>query len=472
MLLVGTIFLMLPPAILILYVVLNYWVSGKKSVCIVVLGDIGRSPRMQYHASSFLKCGFFVDLVGCGGSEVQSTLKNHDNINIHYLVELPVCLKCLPRLLLYIVKVLWQTVSLGCTLLLLPKSGHILIQNPPCIPTFFVVSVVCWLRGSHMVIDWHNYGYTILGLSMGYRSPLVKFAKWYERVFGQLAEKNICVTQAMQEDLRDSWHIRATVLYDRPPEMFRETSLNDRHKLFVKLSGQYPAFRPKSGEVNGDETAFTVCNGNSNGDAFYLQSRPALVISSTSWTEDEDFGILLSALENYEKDVSEGSTDLPDIVCVITGKGPMKEFYQQKIEFQQWKHVSFCLPWLTPEEYPLLLGSADLGVCLHTSSSGLDLPMKVVDMFGCCLPVCAIHFKCIGELVKHMENGVIFKDSTELTQSIKTLLQGFPDKSMQLEQFRKNLTGFQSVRWHESWMKTVLPMFDAQSMTVEEKKSQ
>lgn len=49
-----------------------YWLRGRKGnskpkICILVLGDVGRSPRMQYHALSCAKAGYHVELVGFGG---------------------------------------------------------------------------------------------------------------------------------------------------------------------------------------------------------------------------------------------------------------------------------------------------------------------------------------------------------------------------------------------------------------------
>ena len=41
--------------------------SGQGLVQVVVLGDAGRSPRMQYHCLSLVQQDFNVDLVGYGG---------------------------------------------------------------------------------------------------------------------------------------------------------------------------------------------------------------------------------------------------------------------------------------------------------------------------------------------------------------------------------------------------------------------
>lgn len=177
---------------------------------------------------------------------------------------------------------------------------------------------------------------------------------------------------------------RANVLYDRPPDVFRPISISEKHDILLKLSAEYDQFAGAA-----DSTKFTEVV---DGVPQEKRDRPRLLVSSTSWTEDEDFGVLLEALRSYEQRAI-NSTNLPDIVCVITGKGPLKDHYSELIANEQFNHVSFVLPWLQPEDYPRLLAAADVGVCLHTSSSGLDLPMKVVDMFGCAVPVCAIAYE-------------------------------------------------------------------------------
>jgi beta-1,4-mannosyltransferase len=76
----------------ILGLLLSLWhrrYKQTKSVCIVVLGDIGRSPRMQYHAISFIKEGYSVEIVGYPGSPPLKKLTNSSKIKIHYLCTLP-----------------------------------------------------------------------------------------------------------------------------------------------------------------------------------------------------------------------------------------------------------------------------------------------------------------------------------------------------------------------------------------------
>lgn len=50
-------------------------------------------------------------------------------------------------------------------------------KNPPSIPTLALVWLVGTLRGSKIIIDWHNLGYSILALNLGSGHIFVKLAK-------------------------------------------------------------------------------------------------------------------------------------------------------------------------------------------------------------------------------------------------------------------------------------------------------
>ncbi|CAG9561514.1 unnamed protein product [Danaus chrysippus] len=433
--------------------------TKKKTVKVVVLGDIGRSPRMQYHALSLASCGCMVNIIGYVETAPLTEIQENTNITITQLH--PLKIDRLPKILKYFAKALWQTISLFLTLLITGKCDYLLCQNPPAIPTLPVCRFYCLVTRTKFIIDWHNYAHTIMALSLGNQHPLLKVATYIEKYFGQSSDSNICVTYAMKTDLLENWNIVAMVLYDKPPKIFRPITLEEKHKWFLKLGQEYEVFnaKEKCSETSRQSTAFTEEVNNS---IRLKLDRPALLFSSTSWTEDEDFSILMDALQVYETTYNL-TNKLPKLICVITGKGPMKEHYQNEIKARNWQHVKVITPWLEAADYPTMVASADLGVCLHTSSSGLDLPMKVVDMFGAGLPVFACDFKCIDELVQNGENGYTFKTSDELSKLIVLWFDDFPRNVSQnklAERMRQNLNKFQESRWEDNWNLRAKKLFE------------
>lgn len=87
------------------------------------------------------------------------------------------------------------------------------MQNPPAIPTMPVCWLYCAVTNTQFIIDWHNYAYSLMALSLGNNHTLVGLAKNIEKIFGRRAKNNFCVTKAMKEDLEKTWAIQLVIFY-------------------------------------------------------------------------------------------------------------------------------------------------------------------------------------------------------------------------------------------------------------------
>lgn len=236
----------------------------------------------------------------------------------------------------------------------------------------------------------------------------------------------------MARSLREKHNIPSPILplHDRPSSHFRPLTLQQRAEFLSRLP----------------ETADKA--------AAILSGSTCLLVSSTSWTADEDFSLLLDALVEYSSVASRfTSTSLPDILAIITGKGPQQAHYHQLISRLNSQNkldkVTVITAWLSTADYASLLGAADVGVSLHVSSSGLDLPMKVVDMFGAGLPVLGwSKFDAWSELVREGVNGKGFGSAQELARLLVLLLVG--DRT-ELRHLKQGALREGEKRWDDEW---------------------
>ena len=395
----------------------------------VVLGDLGRSPRMLYHALALAEAGARVDLVGYEETDLAPAVRDSPAIRVHGLRP-PA--RRVPRALFVahgLLRVVRQSAEL-LGVLRRCRPDTILVQTPPAVPTLLAALVAARLQGARLVVDWHNFGWSMLALRLPARHPIVWAARIWESRLGPRADAHLCVSRAMADELARSWGIHAVVLPDRPAERFVPVAPEIRAAVRTRLAAD--------------------CG---------LSGSPALVVAPTGWTADEDVDLLVDAAMQLDAAVADDPA-MPGIVVVATGDGPLRDAWVHRVATLQLRRVRLCARWLPAAEYPAFLAAADVGVSVHRSASGLDLPMKIADLMGAGVPVCALAYApCLSEMIQDGETGLLFRTGAELATQLRTLLGGDRSEHGLLARLRRNVGGAAAAtRWGDGWRAAARPV--------------
>lgn len=367
----------------------------------LVFGDVGHSPRMINHVRELVRRGVSVELMGFLQSDPPKDIftsgddsKGQAQVKIHPIpaCEMPATRFTALRLFLMAIRLVLQSILVLFHCLTRIESPQlILVQSPPVLPTLVISVILKWRYRCRYVIDWHNIGYTLLAQKIA-APAVIASMKGIELFLTRFGDAHLVVSRSQQVWMQTNGGVTANVYYDRPSTHFGALQGAERKSARER-------FRRRLGWESQDDGI-------------------PLLVSSTSWTPDEDFDLFVGALEALD-------SALPRAIHVIvTGKGPLRQKYEEQILGLHLRRIHFCTTWLSYEEYCELLGAADYGLCLHVSSSGVDLPMKVVDMLGSGLPVIARKYAAIGELVEEGQNGFVFDSVSELTAIIVDLVTG------------------------------------------------
>ena len=403
---------------------------------VIVLGDLGRSPRMQYHAASLAASGGDVDLIGLEGSPPIAAVSGQSRIRVHRLHDRAFAGRARAGVSRFVwgsaLRALSHAVRLFATLMRIPRPDVILVQNPPAVPALSIAWLAARIRRARFVIDWHNLSHTIVAVKVGDDHRAVKALARSERRWAGRADGHLTVSQALADWVKREYGVSAIVTYDRPSDAFAPPAPAAAAALWERLAKEQ-----------------------SLGSA-----RPPIVLCPTSWTPDEDFDLLLEALERAERTLTgnAGRGDVPAglstpaLAVLLSGRGPLRASFEQRVSRRNFTAVAVKTLWLEPADYPTLVGMASLGLCLHQSSSGLDLPMKLADLRGAGVPVATYDYApVLGEVMTPGHEGITFRDPGELASLfVSVALRSMAPDSL-LAKSRAWLAQNPPERWDTQW---------------------
>ncbi len=402
---------------------------------VLALADLGRSPRMQRHALALAHASpeMEVEIVGYEGSPVQMPVTAEPRVR---------CRRLSARQESEATSAWWNPVAIGRTADRSVQMGRVLFggARPRIIlvqsPTSGSARTLSWLasraRGARLVIDWHDC-HAVTRPSDDHAG--IRAMARRERRWARHAHAHLAASRAMADWLHREYKVRAAVLYDRPASWFARPDLAAAANLWSRLSRDL-SLGPR---------------------------RIPIAVCPTGWTPSEDFDLLLEALERAERRLaargSAADSSSPELVVLLTGRGPLRTAVEARLKRRSFARVAVRTTWLEPADYVVLVGMADVGISLHQSASGLDLPGKLAEFRGVGVPALALDYApVLGEVLEKGKQGVTFREPGELATLLVALATNDLESQPLLISSRTWLAAHPAERWEDHWQEVASPV--------------
>jgi beta-1,4-mannosyltransferase len=177
-------------------------------------------------------------------------------------------------------------------------------------------------------------------------------------------------------------------------------------------------------------------------------SDPVVIVSPSSWSLDEDMQMLLDGIERFA-----AATAVPALVLFATGLGPGRAAFDTRARRIETARLRIVTGWLAETAYHDLLSIADLGICMHHSTSKLDLPMKLVDFQSAGIPALAFDYgRALREVIE--PGTATFSDAGQLAGRLREHLVVLAANRNHARAEGES-TG---ITWDEEWQRCALPV--------------
>jgi len=387
---------------------------------VVVLGDLGRSSRMLAHVWSLLGAGHEVHLVGGGRTPLPPALRGVPRLHLHALdggdAGRGGGLRATLATGVRGVRLGWQlakTLFRGT-----PPPDLMLVQTPPPIPTLPIAILAARLRGARLIVDWHNLGWTLLALRFGPRHPLVWVTRHAEFAFGRLVVGHLAVSAALARRLAAQGMGEVAVLHDSPSSV--------------------RPFPPARTDLPDD---------------------PLVVVAPMGWTRDDDLPLLGEALRVLTRQLGHGPGRRRGLRILVSGNGPQRSDWGPRLRALGGDWLQVETPDVPTEDYPELLASAHLGLSIHRSSSGVDLPMKIVELQAVGVPILTIEDGSPLDEIALVGSGVLrYQSAEQLAGHLLTMLREEGAGTGLLAQLTAEVRGRPRASWDAEWTRVMAPL--------------